>query len=253
MRVVGVCSTWQEGRLAASAVRSLRAACDVVHVYDGPIGQPLPGGSATDWRAFKRDPSVVVHTGEWETDAAKRTAALAPTRRLPPPVWGVILDGDELLLHGELIPDLIEWSEADAASKGEMAATFGLRLVEVNGSVSILPARVIRLDLVARWVASSNQIEFVNGIVHTFPNQLIVPAGAPDAPDSEQEYGIHQRRRPLAGEPHVLHRSGLRDPARAAARQHVAEASEWERLVASAGLANVPDKPDDGVRIWLPQ
>ncbi len=250
MRIVGLCSTWREGRLALSAVRSLRAACDVVHVYDGPIGSSPPVGPPSDWNAFRNDPRVVVRHGEWESDAAKRTSMLGPTRRLDTPVWGVILDGDELLLHGDLLPDMIEWAEADAGMRDEQSVTFPLRLVEVNASVALVHYRVIRLDLVERWVASSNQVEFANGIVRAAPNEVLLRGTEPEKDDL---VGAYQRRRPLQGEPHILHRSGLRSPERQAQRQHVAEAGEWDKLVAEAGLTELPDRPEDGVRIWLPQ
>jgi hypothetical protein len=175
---------------------------------------------------------------------------LEPTRRLPSPTWAVVLDGDEILLWGELVRDVIAWA-TEADSGGNVNVALPLRLVESDGSVALLASRVLRIDLVKRWVASSNQIEFRNGTIGAFPNQRLVSCGDPDSVDVA--FGL-QARRPVQGEPHVLHRSGLRDPGRVAERQHRAEATDWEHLVQRAGMEDVDlSRKEEGVRLWLPK
>ena len=251
--IVGLVSCYREGRLAADAVASLLGCCQVVWVLDGPIGEPREGGVDTDWTAFRKQP-VNVQYGTWESDAGKRTALLEKTRRYPGPVWGVIVDGDEVLMFPERIPALIEHHEAEAASKNEVSAGATLRIVEGDGTVGLVTARVLRLDLIERWLISSYHMLLRNGVEVSRPNAYILKAGEPDMLERDLTTGM-QRRRPLIGEPHLLHLSWFRPPQRDAQRQSVAEGSEFDRLVREAGLSEAHgERPkDDRVGIWLPQ
>lgn len=249
--IVGLVSTYREGRMAASAVRSLQACADVVHVLEGPIGDAPDAGKLTDWRSFRKDQTVHVHGGLWPSDAAKRTELLGFTRRYPPPVWAVIVDGDEILMHGEYLPDLIEHVEAKDDASGETTFAFPLRIMEVDGSCAILGGRVLRADLVDAYLISSYHLLLRNGVEVSLPNEPLRFAGEPDLAPVEGESIERQRRRPLAGEPHILHRSFLRAPQRAAQRQNVAEATEFERLAAASGVVG-ERAAEGGVPIWLP-
>lgn len=254
MRIVGLCSTYREGRLALSAVRSLLRACDVVHVWDGPIALASPGGDQSDWAVFKRESRVIVHHGEWETDAAKRTAMLAGTRRYDPPVWGVILDGDELLLYGEEIPALIAHHEREAEAEGRVSFGATLRLVSGDGSLGLIGARLLRLDLIERWLISSYHFLLKSGVEVSRGNAYLLQAGESDRADIESTTGM-QIRRPLQGEPHILHRDYLRPPQRTVERLSKAEGDSFDTLVREAGLLEVHgEKPkDERLGIWLPQ
>lgn len=250
MRIVGLVSTYKEGRLAVSTVRSLLGGgcCDVVWVFDGPIGDAPATGPDSDWSVFRKDQRVQVREGQWDSDAAKRTAMLEPTRRYGPDTWGVILDGDEILLHGEYLPDLIEYA---IQKDGERAFGFPLRLMEVDGSCAKIGARVLRLDVIERYLISSYHLLLYSGAEVSLPNVALRLAGEPDlAPAPEDEsYGM-QRRRPVMGEPHILHRSIMRSAQRGAVRQHRAEQSELEALIASHGEGDRPveRRPE----IWTP-
>jgi hypothetical protein len=252
--IVGLVSCYREGRLAQDAVQSLLSCCDAVRVLEGPIGEPADGGRDTDWKAFHRDPRVIVQAGGWETDAAKRTALLQTTRRYPPPVWGVIVDGDELLMYGDGIPALLEHHEQEAEARGEVSWGATLRLVEGDGSCGLIMARLLRLDLIERWLISSYHLLLKNGVEVSRPNAYLLAGAEADRDELEPSTGM-QVRRPLQGEPHILHRSFLRPPQRTAERQSKLEGSEFDRLVRDAGLGGVHgERPaDDRVGIWLPQ
>ncbi len=251
--IVGLVSTYREGLLAAEAVRSLLACCDQVRVLDGPIGEPSGGGIETDWSVFRREQRVVVDHGACGSDAEKRTILLERTRRLPAPVWGVILDGDELLVNGQNLPSLIEHHELEAEANGQVSFGATLRLVEQDGSAGLIMARLLRLDLVERWLISSYHILLKTGMEVSRPNAYFLKAGEPDTDRVESSTGM-QVRRPLQGEPHILHRSGLRPPQRNAERQSAAEGSALDQLAASVGLAGVRSEgtQDDRPAIWLP-
>lgn len=250
--IVGLCSTYREGRLAESAVRSLLPAVDRVIVLDGPIGDAPPAGPETDWRRIK-DGRVLVKRGAWRTDAEKRTAMLGEakaawahwnTASTTVPLWGVILDGDELLLHGEVLPEYFDAIHPDALG-------FSLHLMELDGSCSYIPNRVLRLNRISSWAISSYAF-VVDGITVSKPNVKILAAGEPDVAERVNVGdAMRQRRRPLAGEPHILHRSVLRSPERQQVqRQHMAEAEQFAQLAQGQPVGDAP-KPD-GVPIWLP-
>ncbi len=253
--IVGLCSTFREGRLALSAVRSLLECCDRVLALEGPIGDAPAAGDETDWREIK-DGRLLVKRGAWRTDAEKRTEMLDEAKRIHMrkipdaitglyPLWGVILDGDELLVNAAVLPEYFDALPADALG-------FSLHLLELDGSCSMIPNRLLRLDRVERWVISSYAF-LVDGVVVSKPNVKILAAGEPDSADLvDVGDGRRQRRRPLQGEPFILHRSVLRSPERQAhvARMHEAEPEAFEALRAGAPVGE--DADPGGVRLWLP-
>ena len=242
--IVGLCSSYNEGRLAASAVRSLLDACDKVIVAEGPIAGSMNAGTPTDWRQFKKD--VLVMRGEWESDAIKRTMLLHRAQQMYGTnlKWGVILDGDELLVDGRFLPEYFDALHPDAIG-------FSLHLMELDGSCSYIPNRVLRLDRIRRWTLSSYAFELDTGVIVQRGNMPILQGGEPEPliarmVDGEWDRipeawldtgdGVRQRRRPLAGEPHILHRSVLRSPE----RQKVRRLSDAEAETIS-GLSSVRD------------
>lgn len=252
--IVGLVSTFQEGRLAEDAVRSLLPCCQVVLVNEGPITDARDVTiDRSGWTWARKEPRVTVAFGSYESDAEKRTALLTRSRRYPTPTWGVILDGDELLLHGEQIPALIEHHEQQAALAGSEPLRVPLRLVDGDGTVSVMTGRILRLDLVERWLISSYHILLRNGVEVSLANGKLVDVGVPDSRDLDVSTGF-QLRRPLQGEPHILHRPFLRDPDRQAERQSSAEGNEFERLVRSAGLGSAHGETakDERSSLWLP-
>jgi hypothetical protein len=156
----------------------------------------------------------------------------------------VILDGDELLLHGDVLPEYFDAIPADSLG-------FSLHLVELDGSCSYIPNRLLRLDVIERWVISSYAF-VVNGVTVSKPNVKILDAGEPDSAELVDVSGARrQKRRPLAGEPHILHRSVLRHPDRQQLRrQHEEEADRFTELAAGQPVGDQPVA--DGPRLWLP-
>jgi len=254
--IVGLVSCYDEGRLALDAVRSLLACPDVpkILVHDSPIGREQPRTNPTDWQALSKEPRVTISQSNaaFPDDATKRTHLLERTRRYPPPTWGVILDGDELLLHADQLPALIEWHEANAGQAGQESLRIPLRILEGDGSSGVMTGRVVRLDLVQSWILSSYHIRLQNGVEVSLANGYFLKPGEPDRADMDATTGL-QIRRPLPGEPCVLHRSWLRHPGRQAARQSVAEGDAFERLARDAGLSAAASRVPDGPRIWLPE
>lgn len=231
MRIVGLCSTYKEGALSAMAVGScLRAGFDQVLVFDGPAGETLP-----DELPDSVIPAgAIVRRGEWKTDAAKRTAMVKATRGMDGPVWGVWVDGDEVLMNGEFLRDSLQYvlwrdEEQDAPTAG-----FPLRLVEMDGTVAVCRAKCIRVDLVESYIVSSSGIRFKSGAV-------LVDHAEGNLPMRLSEWWIPERMQalqedrfvltpPLPGEPFLLHRSPLRHPERAKVRLHEQEGRELARL-----------------------
>lgn len=251
--IVGLVSTWKEGRLAVDAVRSLLACCQTVRVLEGPIGEPSEGGIDTDWTQFKREPRVIVTGGAWDSDAEKRSALLDSTRRFAAPTWGVIVDADEILVSGEYLPSLIEYRQAQADVQDQIAINVPLRLVEADGSIGLITARVLRLDLIERWLISSYHIQLRSGVEVSLPNAYPLKCGEPDRQETEETTGL-QIRRPHQGEPHILHRSILRAPDRDVERQSSAEGTMFDKLVKESGLdaAHGEHIKDERVALWLP-
>jgi hypothetical protein len=86
--------------------------------------------------------------------------------------------------------------------------------------------KVVRLDLIRRYLISSSYIEMMDGSRRTVGN---VDAWNPVAGPMQQHDGKpHWRARPpLQGEPHLQHRPSLRDTSRAVERQNEAEARNF--------------------------
>jgi hypothetical protein len=224
--------SYKEGPLLASAIRSARVpGVDQIIVFDGPIDEdavvtraPIP-------------PEVVgadyYEVGVWKSDAHKRSDMLRRAKKfhasepgkLTAPLWILWLDADEILLYGEYLTDLIHRADAETGAGG-----FALRLVELDGSVVKTYGRIVRGDLISSYVMSIANVKLISGLVVSLPNVPICKAGGvPVWTDEERAIQVEDLatlRPPLMGEPHILHRAGLRDPSRGVQRQSDAEA-EW--------------------------
>jgi hypothetical protein len=248
LTLVGLVSAYREGPLGCSAVRSLLSACDSVLVAEGPVAGNEP--SREEWREFAKHNRVTVMYGEWATDADKRTHLLerAKQRRAK---WGLVVDGDELLVWGEHLADTIHFMEQAEAVQGKTMMGLPIRLVEHDGSCAAATNRILRLDYIERYLFSSYHLLLTNGVEVSKPHIPLVLAGDPDlAPVERAE--MFQRRRPLHGEPHLYHRSFLRDPARAARRLHQQETDDLTAMAERIGVAGEKPRFDEGVRIYLP-
>jgi hypothetical protein len=152
-----------------------------------------------------------------------------------PPVCGLVLDGDECILWGRFLQDILARVPGDRFN-------WPLKKVELDGSVVDCSDRCLRMDLIDEYVASSYYIRFRNGAELALPH---VPAS----------------EAPLPGLPHLIHRSGLRPEKRAETRMHTAEA-DWFKTQVDPELDRVAGEIDrervaahekgTAGKIWLP-
>ncbi len=233
MKLYGLVSSYVEGPLVRMAIQSALRACDHVYVFEGPAGPdrcldaPL-SDLTTPWEI----PELTIVRGEWQTDAAKRTAIVKHVQPAKPePVWGVWIDGDEVLMQGEFLRDWLQALVWEDEASGDTTVGFPIRIVEMDGSVAICRAKCLRVDQISNYVVSSSGIKLKNGVTVAEGN----------LPQKLTEWWNADRMRvaagdrlmlepPLPGEPYLLHRSPLRHPARRGLRMHEQEAAELERL-----------------------
>lgn len=239
MKIIGLVSSFREGSLLESAIHSL-AALDAIVVFEGPVEQ---NANATG------EPSAIpnrvgglqvstVH-GEWPADAAKRTAMIewCQSRKWleNEEVWGLWLDGDEVLLWGEYLHDWVTRA-SQAGSADDPVAGWPISIVEMDGSVAWCMGKLVRVDLIDRYLISSSFIQMKGGATRTVGNvQCWTPLDGPtqfverplpptaDDPTPVERLPHWRARPPLQGEPHLLHRWQLRPPSRGVERQHRAE------------------------------
>ena len=206
------------------AVTSLGAACDQIIVGEGPLGEttPLP----QRWPPIRHTEVIF---GSWETDAAKRTFLLNAAKAWASgrKFWIVWIDGDELMLWGENLPLWIARAEYGDPELKETGG-FPLRLVELTGATVMATGRVIRGDIIEEYRHSIVEVKLTGmETSHPLPN---LPNWAPGEPVTAYN------RPPLHGEPHYLHLSSLRDPARQAQRQSEAETEGYEARAKALGI-----------------
>ena len=251
---VGLVSSYRDGALTAAAARSLLGCCDRIYVAEGAVGEnPDPGDAAALRKELRREPRIQINGVTADTDANKRTEMLDWARGYRPPEWIVVLDSDELLVHADQLPVQLWHMERLEANGGGVQMGCHLRLVELDGSVSAAMARVLRAPQIDRWLFSSYHLLLANGVPVALPNVQLLRADEPDyhvPANQKPPEAPMARRRPLHGEPHILHRSAYRDPARVAARLSQVEAVEVKQTVDP--FAGVDRTAERGVPIWLP-
>lgn len=244
--LVALISAYLEGALARGAIRSALEATDQVIVFEGPAGEPLEGDlPETDYAEF--GDRITLVRGAWKTDAAKRTAMVEHCRRWRnfAPVWGVWVDGDEVLLNGQYLQDelnLLEWEDDPA----EPFMGWPMKLVELDGGVTVCRGKVVRVDLIDSYSVSSSVFKNVMGNLHGEGNLplRVSEHWAPlnhwiqSLPSAERE--VAQDRLflppPLPCEPFLMHRSALRHPARRGLRMHTQEATELAKAERKLGV-----------------
>ena len=210
--IVGMVPTYKEGKLARDAIYSLISVCDCVLVFEGPIKGAPDSGIDTNFGKPKGalGQKIIRKSGTWNSEVHKRNEMLERTRRFKPPVWGIFLDADEVILWPEYIESYIEACEAQAP-EGQSTVNCPLLRVEVDGSIQSVQ-RIIRLDLLERHVLSMSQWKFFGSdIAVTFP-------------------AIPSDRSPNMGEPHIFHRAFLRPPKRGDFRLYEREIEDFQLL-----------------------
>lgn len=229
--IVGLISSYREGAQLASTVATAIQGCDMVAVFEGPVGDAPETGEMSPLSLLRKQGAIVIE-GEYASDAAKRTKALHWAQRKwqgmsaarSDPLWILWLDGDEVLIWPEFLRDFLR-----RAAHVEDGFNWLIRLTEFDGSVAHCSGKCIRGDIVEEYLVSSYQVS-INGMVIALPN---VPIWRPGEPMTEVN------RPPLQGEPHILHRSGLRPPTRTVARLHDKEAEWFPQALRGAGLGDV--------------
>ena len=208
--IVGMIPTYKEGLLARDAINSVINVCDTILVYEGPIKGAPEEGIPTKFYDRKPPSKLIIKNGSWDSEVSKRNAMLEHTRRYKPPVWGLYLDADEVILWPEYIESYIEACNAQSP-EGEVNAACPLLRVEIDGSIQSLK-RIIRLDLLERHILSMSQWKFYGSeMTVTFP-------------------AIPEERTPNQGEPHIFHRAFLRPPKRGGFRLYEKEIEDFTLL-----------------------
>lgn len=235
MKIVGLVSSYREGRMLRSVVDSMRA-LDHVCVFEGPVDGNPPSGPPSELPPAQKEwhGRLSVNDGAWASDAAKRTAMVEWVQRrrwLDDETWALWVDGDELLIWGEYLHDWV-WRVSQQGDADNPVAGWPIPLVELDGTVSICMGKLVRVDLVRRYLISSSYVELINGERVTVGNvEFWNPVDGP-LRHVEVDAGVtrpHWRARPpLAGEPHLQHRPVLRSKLREVERQHVAEERNFE-------------------------
>lgn len=235
--VVGLLSAYKEGRLVQGAIRSLeRVGLNAFYLYEGPAGEPL--GEDVPESEFGEH-ELIVHRGRWRTDGRKRNAMLQQAKKefAGRPFWCVVVDADELLVNGEYLRDRLQaltWDdEAREADPGDTErppwARWPLRLVEADGSLSLITARVFRGDLIRPIDHSSSVVTNEHGVREGWGNYAEASKVWLEGWLRAIDQGKMIAWPPLPGEPHIVHRSNLRHPLRRGLRMSDQELAEFAR------------------------
>jgi hypothetical protein len=241
MIVVGMVSAYREGRLLLGAVDSiLNVGLDRLYVFEGPAGEPLADDNPSPESPLDGIRSVaVVHRGRWRTDGRKRNEMLQRAKREFPGanVWAVVVDADEVLVNGRYLRDRLEWITAEDEQRGASVALpdnppmarWPLHLVEHDGSMALITARIFRIDLVRSIDHSTSVVTNVSGIRDGWGNFAASSQAFTERWFAAVDRGAMIAWPPLPTEPHLVHRSNLRHPARRILRMSEQETLEFAR------------------------
>jgi len=262
VNVVGFVSSYCEGRLVRGAVDSLlEVELDRLYIYEGPAGPPLEPELEAEHaselaRRNHETPAggVVVHRGRWRTDGRKRNDALQRIKHDYPegPTWVVVVDADEVLVNGRYLRDRLAWLVANDRERGASIATpdnppmarWPLHLVEHDGSMGIITARVFRADLLRSIDHSSSIVTNVAGVRDGWGNYAERSRVWIERWLHAIDNGAMIAWPPLPCEPHLVHRSNLRLPGRTGLRMSEQELAEFARAQAEELAAAEPQPAD---------
>lgn len=247
MRVVGLVSSFREGRLTLGCLRSLHAVgLDDLLISEGPAGELPEGIMDAPASEFPEGMEELVNFGRWRTDGRKRDAMLKEAKRRHAlhegePLWGIWLDGDELLAHGEYLRDRLQavlWE--DEASGRPPALNLPLWVREPDNSMGVTGGRLVRLDLISSYEISVSVVRSVGGAEQGLGNVDTDARLWLDFWLQAVESGRMMAWPPGPLEPCIVHRSHLRHPARKGLRLHEQEAVE---LAKAGKLGKPPEAP----------
>ena len=233
MRLFAMMSIYEEEQhMIDSAINSCND-LDGIMVFDGPtsIKKNKLYKEPNNLRTDKGTEYTFFH-GHWKSDADKRSSILDFIKNeligFPDDAWILWLDGDEILLYGEYLINHCIRADQETATGGST-----IRIVEYDGSVAQCYGKLIKVSAVKKYVMSSYEIELENGMTVALPNVPICTAGGIPIGEinGRDDPLLATNRPPLIGEPHLLHRHGLRNPERKSPRLHDKEAESFEKLV----------------------
>lgn len=233
MKVVGLVSCYKEGRLLQGAVQSLeRAVLDQIFVCEGPAGDAL-GDEVPDSRFTGQLARLDFWEGRWRSDARKRNQMLERAKAFFPgePLWGVWLDGDEVLRDAEYLRDELQsvlWND-ELAEDEPPTIHWPLWVVEADGSVALTTGRLVRLDLIRSYDISVSVTTNVLGLEQGFGNENPDARIWLDVWQKAMSTGRMLSLPPHPGQPHIVHRSNLRHPLRRGLRMHKQETEELKK------------------------
>ena len=161
------------------------------------------------------------------------------------PLWGVVVDGDEVLVNGEYLRDRLQALEWDDEAKGAVAgdrdapqpwAYWPIQMVEHEGSMTLLTARVLRLDLIRSIDVSTSVMTNEHGIQVGMGNHPVPAHVFAEAWLHAIDAGKTIAWPPWPCEPFLVHRSNLRHPARRGLRMSEQERVELARAESEARM-----------------
>jgi len=251
VNVVGMVSSYREGRLSRAAIESLlEVELDALYVFEGPAGPPLEHEAdlPETWLPESVDGCrVVVHRGRWRTDGRKRNEMLQRAKADYPdgPLWAVVVDADEVLANGRYLRDRLEWIVASDRQRGASVALpnnppmarWPLRLIETDGAISLITARVFRADLLRSIDHSTSVVTNVAGVRDGWGNHAELSKVWIELWLAAIDKGAMIAWPPLPCEPCLVHRSSLRHPGRAGLRMSDQETAEFARAQAEEEAA----------------
>ena len=225
--IIVLISAFKEDQLLASCIDSAKDVGPII-VFDGPVNIEENRSQFISRILTGKQTSYGYYKGWWKSDADKRTDMLKEAQAINEDAWALWLDGDEILLYGEYLKDHVQRAEQETATGGTT-----IRIVEYDGSVAQCYGKLIRLAAVDHYVMSSYEIVLKTGLTVALPNVPICSMGGlPLGPiENRDDPILALQRPPLMGEPHLLHRHGLRDPNRTAPRLHDEEAKDFQLLL----------------------
>lgn len=256
-------SSYLEGRLVRAAIGSLiEVGLDHLYVFEGPAGDPLtdPDIPESDLHGIAELDFVTLHRGRWRTDGRKRNEMLQRAKQdhfnaggklLPvEPLWAIVVDADEVLVNGRYLRDRLEWilwedsrrGASTADEKNPPMARWPLHLVEHDGSMSVITARVYRADLVQSIDHSVSVITNMAGVREGWGNFEAVSKVWIENWLRAIDQGKMIAWPPLPAEPHLVHRSNLRHPGRRGLRMSDQELVEFTAAQAADADANAGDE-----------
>lgn len=210
-------SSYKEDRLIQGTLRSIQPLLSFskVLIFEGPTSEhrldDCPDTNLGHWIT-----KYGVHTGEWETEAAKRNEMLELSREYwDGNFWILTIDADEILVWGEYLIDWLNALKPGYPESEENVASLKMTVPGWEGEkrelqTFVSPSRLLHSSMIERYEIGLLKIRTPTGQEGWFDT---LPSQGP----------------PFYGEPHIHHRYYLRRPERANLRGYELEYQERAR------------------------